>query len=310
MIRLVLLLLLTPALAQAHALSPALLSLTEVEGAWDVRWTAPRLAPGSPERPDLLAPVLPPGCQGPRAADLWRVTCSDGLHGVLRVGGLEQASAEVVVRIQPLAGDPEVHVLRPESPSVHVGKPTESRLLPWILLGVEHILAGPDHLLFVLGFVLLVAEGRRLVLALTAFTAAHSVTLAGAALGAISLPGPPTEAVIALSIVLLARELLEDRDTLARRRPWIVATLFGLVHGFGFAGALSELGLPSSNALPALLGFNVGVELGQLAFVAVAFVPAAFVRGRAMLRIAVPYALGTVATAWTIERVLGFWSVT
>ena len=304
-----LLLLLMPLQASARALAAALLALDEVgHNVWQARWVPPTLAPGSPERPDLLAPLLPPGCDGPRTGNLWSVTCEQGLVGELRIGGLEAASAEVVVRIQPLDGRDRVHVLRPESPSALVGSAQEGRLLQWVLLGVVHILGGPDHLLFVLGFVLLVAEWRRLVLALTAFTLAHSLTLAGSALGALSLPSAPVEAVIALSIVLLSRELLEDRESATRRWPWAVALLFGLVHGFGFAGALADLGLPREGALAALLSFNVGVEVGQLAFVAAAFLPARWLRRSPALSRAVPYALGTVAAAWTIQRVLAFWS--
>lgn len=306
-----LLLLLLPVQASAHALSPALLALEEVDiDVWQARWVPPTLAPGSPERPDLLAPRLPPGCEGPRSGNLWTVSCADGLVGELRIGGLEAASAEVVVRIEPLDGRDAVLVLRPESPSALIGAAEEGRLLLWIVLGVVHILGGPDHLLFVFGFVLLVAEGRRLVMALTAFTLAHSATLAGSALGAITLPGPPVEAVIALSIVLLARELLEDRPTATRRWPWAVALLFGLVHGFGFAGALADLGLPRDGALAALLCFNVGVELGQLGFVALVFLPARWLRRSTLGGRLVPYALGSVAAAWTLQRVLAFWSPT
>ncbi len=305
----ILLLLLLPVVASAHALSPALLTLTEADDAiWQARWVAPVAAPGSIEAPDLLVPLLPEGCTGPRSGDLWAVQCPDGLAGTLRIGGLESASAEVVVRIRPLGGREAVHVLRPESPSVEVGAPSVD-LAGWILLGVEHILLGPDHLLFVFGFVLLIVDPRRLVLALTAFTVAHSLTLAGAALGSWTLPGRPVEAVIALSIVLLAREVLDDRETATRRWPWAVALIFGLVHGFGFAGALADLGLPRDNALPALLAFNVGVEVGQLGFVAAVWWPVHRWRSSVVLARVAPYVVGTVAAAWTIERVVAFWSL-
>jgi hydrogenase/urease accessory protein HupE len=303
-----LLLLLVPLQASAHALSPALLTLDELESdVWQARWVPPVAAPGSTEAPDLLAPVLPEGCTGARGGNLWAVSCEDGLVGTLRIGGLEAASAEVVVRVQSLDGAGEVHVLRPESPSVQIGS-RRPDLTGWVLLGIEHILKGVDHLAFVFAFVLLIADGRRLVYALTAFTVAHSITLAGSALGAITLPGPPVEAVIALSILLLARELLGDRETATRRWPWAVALGFGLIHGFGFAGALSDLGLPRDGALWALLAFNVGVELGQLAFVALVFLPVSRLRSTPLLARAAPYALGTVAAAWTIQRVLSFWS--
>ncbi len=266
-----LILLLAPLLAQAHAFQPALLTLEQSDAThWDVSWTPPTTAPGAPEEAVLLAPVLPDSCTGAREGDRWTVTCPS-LSGELRVGGLERAGAEVVVRIEGLAGS-QVHVLRPESPSVTLGDKASPPLLGWLRLGTEHILFGFDHLLFVLGLVLLVPDTRRLLLAVTAFTIAHSLTLAGAALGALSLPGPPVEAVIALSILLLAREALDDRETWTKRWPWLVAFGFGLIHGFGFAGALAELDLPLRDFVIALLQFNLGVEAGQLMVVAVVLV--------------------------------------
>jgi hydrogenase/urease accessory protein HupE len=186
--------------------------------------------------------------------------------------------------------------------------------------GMEHILLGADHLLFVLALLLLVRGGWLLVKTVTAFTVAHSITLAAATLGIIQLPSAPVEAVIALSILFLATELARRHfdasraQTLTERYPWSVAFVFGLLHGFGFAGALSEVGLPQ-HAIPlALLFFNVGVELGQLAFVGVALSLASIVRHwhfwnipvGAWSRLGPVYAIGCIAAFWFIERLNGF----
>jgi hypothetical protein len=182
-------------------------------------------------------------------------------------------------------------------------------------LGVEHILLGVDHLLFVLALLILVEGTWRLVETITAFTAAHSLSLAAATLGFVRVPARPVEAVVALSIVFLAAEIVhvrQGRPALAHRRPWIVAFSFGLLHGLGFAGALAALGLPQ-NAIPlALLFFNVGVELGQLLFIAAALASMAVLRripfARAQWAWRVPvYAIGSFAAYWTIERIARFW---
>src|SRR4029077_7138230 len=175
------------------------------------------------------------------------------------------------------------------------------------VLGVEHILSGYDHLLFVLALLFLVGFNRRLVWTITAFTAAHSVTLALAALGLLTLRSTPVEATIALSILLVAGEALHSRQTLSRRWPALVAFLFGLVHGLGFAGALKEIGLPQHHLSVALLTVNVGVELGQLLVVAVAYpVYRAFASSPkfAFARAPALYAIGAVAAYWSIGRVV------
>ena len=189
----------------------------------------------------------------------------------------------------------------------------------YLRLGVEHILFGFDHLLFVLALVILVRDWRRVVLTVTAFTIAHSLTLAAATLGFVSVPGPPIEAAIALSIVLVAVEIVNERrgqPSFAARWPWLIAFCFGLLHGFGFAGALAEVGLPHHAIPVALLFFNLGVEAGQLAFVAVALVAGWALQGAMALRLnpavvqqtvnrfdaIATYAIGTVAAYWLIER--------
>ncbi len=188
----------------------------------------------------------------------------------------------------------------------------------YLLLGVEHILLGIDHLLFILGLLILVEGTRRLIVTVTAFTLAHSLTLAGATLGFVHVPGPPVEAAIALSIMFVAAEIVRSREGttgLAEKYPWIISFAFGLLHGFGFASALSEIGLPQAHIPLALLLFNVGVEIGQLLFIASAFAVIALARQFAR-RIAVPqpawawrvppYAIGSAAAFWIIQRITAF----
>jgi len=181
----------------------------------------------------------------------------------------------------------------------------------YTVLGVEHILTGFDHLMFVIALLFLVGFKRKLLFTITAFTLAHSLTLALSALGLLTLRSPPVEATIALSIVLVAAEALHKQQTLSRRWPAVVAFLFGLVHGLGFAGALQEIGLPQKHLAVALLTFNVGVEIGQLLFVAVALGARAVltrlpVPRREWMSYATPYAIGAVAMFWFVERVAAF----
>jgi hydrogenase/urease accessory protein HupE len=184
----------------------------------------------------------------------------------------------------------------------------------YLRLGAEHILGGIDHLLFVLALLLIVRGGKRILMTVTAFTVAHSLTLVAATLRIVHVPGPPVEAIIALSIVFVAAEVahgLQGRPGLTARAPWLVAFTFGLLHGFGFAGALAEVGLPQHAIAVALLMFNVGVELGQLAFVAVVLAAG---MALAQLRLDWPrwaprvpaYAIGSIAMLWTIERIAAF----
>ena len=184
----------------------------------------------------------------------------------------------------------------------------------YTLLGVDHILSGFDHLTFVLALLLIVSGARRLLITVTAFTLAHSITLAAATLGVLWVPGPPVEAVIALSILFLANELIKvnrGEASLTARNPWVVAFAFGLLHGFGFAGALGEIGLPQNEVPLALLMFNVGVEIGQLLFVAVVLVGLLLVKRLhdnwpVWLRQVPAYGIGGISAFWLIERVVGF----
>lgn len=188
----------------------------------------------------------------------------------------------------------------------------------YLLLGVEHILGGIDHLLFVLALLLLVKGIRRLVATVTAFTLAHSLTLAGATLGFVTMPGPPVEAAIALSIVFVAAEVIHSRQGksgLTERFPWVVAFTFGLFHGFGFAGALTDIGLPQNSIPLALLFFNVGVEMGQLLFIA-AVLGLIWLGRKLANRLCLPhpkwtwavppYVIGSLAVFWLIQRIAAF----
>jgi hydrogenase/urease accessory protein HupE len=207
-----------------------------------------------------------------------------------------------------------MRIVTPSAPTLTVyGVPSSGlrSLTPivsdYLGLGVEHILTGFDHLLFVIALALLVGRRGPLIITITAFTAAHSITLASTALGLISVPTAPVEAVIALSIVLVCSECLNPDRSLTRRAPWIVAFTFGLLHGLGFASALMEIGLPEQHVPAALLCFNIGVELGQLAVIGALFAVRALVTRANLARPwafrALVYVIGSVAGFWSIDRV-------
>ena len=237
---------------------------------------------------------------------------------VIKIEGKAVGVSDIIARIERLDGSSQVERLDAGASEFTVRAAAGTAEVAWSYtwLGFEHILGGIDHLLFVFALLLIVTGGKRIVATITAFTVAHSITLMAATLGWVQVPGPPVEAIIALSIVFVAAEVLhglQGKPGLTARAPWIVAFSFGLLHGFGFAGALAETGLPQ-NAIPvALLMFNVGVELGQLFFVVVVLALAAL--GQRILRTrpawvlpASAYTVGTVAAFWTIERVASFWN--
>jgi hydrogenase/urease accessory protein HupE len=310
----------------AHEARPAYLQLQQTAAdSYDVLWKLPgqsegrRLALEVRFAPDVSVRTRLPAMISPNAVvQHWQVQREGGLDGTaIQILGLEFTLTDVLVRLERLDGSTRTLRVVPASPSFVVepqaGGGEVART--YLALGIEHILLGVDHLLFVLALVLLVKGARRLLATITAFTLAHSLTLAAATLGWVHVPAPPVEASIALSIVFVAREILQanaGRTGLTSRQPWLVAFCFGLLHGLGFAGALSEVGLPG-HAIPiALLFFNLGVEFGQLAFVAV--VSAALFAARrapwprrAWLNPVPAYAIGTLAACWTIERVIGFW---
>jgi hydrogenase/urease accessory protein HupE len=245
--------------------------------------------------------------------------CSGGLVGhIVTIDGLSTTLTDVLARVERPDGTTQIARLTPAAPAfvVEATPNAFSIASTYLVLGINHILLGIDHLLFVFALLLLVSDTRKLIWTITAFTAAHSLTLAAATLGFVQVPQSPVEAVIALSIVFIASEIVhvsQGRPGLTQRRPWIVAFVFGLLHGFGFAGALNEIGLPEQSIPLALLLFNVGVELGQLGFIAVvilirvAFDKYSFKVPR-WANQAPAYLIGSVAAYWTIERTVGFWS--
>lgn len=317
-----LLLAIVAAAATAHEARPAYLQLHQIDAeTYDAFWKVPGL--GEDKRLAIHVQFAPgtdtvgtPSVSFANNAFLqrWRVHRTGGFDGSsIRIEGLEATLTDALVRIERLDGTTQTVKLSPSSPAFTVeaepGRWEVARA--YLSLGIEHILLGIDHLLFVLALMILIKDTKRMFWTITSFTAAHSLTLAAATLGWIHVPIPPVEAGIALSIVFLASEIVHSRagrPSLTYRKPWIVAFVFGLLHGLGFANALSEVGLPA-NAIPtALLFFNVGVEIGQLMFIA--GVLAIVAAGR---RLALPsvvwnwrlpvYAIGAVASCWTIQRV-------
>jgi len=223
------------------------------------------------------------------------------------VGGLRRSITDVLVQVELADGRRIEAIVKPVDPTYRfeLTQAAAPAVPAYLKLGVEHILGGIDHLVFVLGLLLLVGPNVNLIKAVTAFTVAHSITLAAAALGWVSAPSALIECLIALSIVFVAAELLRDGPSLTRERPWLVAFVFGLLHGFGFAGALSEIGLPPKAVAASLLLFNIGVELGQLIFVGVAVAAILLLRRIPLPRpasLAPPYAIGSFAAFWFIER--------
>lgn len=309
---------------EAHETRPCYLELAETApGTWRMLWKVPargdlRLAvrPAFPDDGRWLSDPLTLST-GEFFSERRTLACA--LEGrTIAFDGLQATRTDVLVRVVRRDGTVLTALVKPEDPVfVLEGRAGLAAVATaYFRLGVEHILLGVDHLLFVLALVMLVRGGRRLVGAVTAFTAAHSLTLAASVLGYVRVPSPPVEAVIALSIVFVAREIAsrrEGRPGLTERKPWIAAFGFGLLHGLGFAGALSEVGVPPGAVPAALLFFNLGVEAGQLLFIGGLLAAAAGAR-RAAIRMpgwlprASAYALGGLAVCWTLERIAAFGS--
>jgi len=306
--------------AHAHESLPASLMLQEVDAqVFAVRWRVPQTQGPAPD----IMPRFSDDCQQSRQPLLqaavgarllvWTLHCRTGLRqgASITFDGLPWTLIDVVVRVSYLDGTVKSHIASLRQPVVRLDSPQGPPVATagYFELGVAHILGGVDHLLFVLCLILLVPNVSGLFKTITAFTVAHSLTLALAALEWVRLPQPPVEATIALSILFLARELARTDGTpgIALRRPWAVAWVFGLLHGFGFASALAEVGLPQGDIPLALLLFNVGVEAGQIAFV---FAVYPVVRLARRWRQAVPawarslpvYVVGSVAGFWWLQR--------
>ncbi len=291
----------------AHEMTMTDLSMREVapkEFVW--AWGIP--GKNTPVSQDLT-PVWPEGCVG----DARTVRCGErGLAGSLSVNGIGKNYSAVILRITWQGEQRSTFTLTQNQSSVRLFGSARDERDAWqvaqtyAVLGIEHILSGIDHLLFVLSLLFLVGFRRQLLATVTLFTVAHSLTLAASALGALTLRSPPVEAVIALSIVLVCAEALSQKDTLTRRWPGIVAFVFGLIHGLGFAGALKDIGLPEQHANMALLTFNLGVEAGQLLVIGLAWLVVLVTRRftwTTNARRVILYGIGSVSVFWTFSRI-------
>jgi hydrogenase/urease accessory protein HupE len=314
--------------AHADVFRPAYLQIKQTGAeSYDVLWKVPALDASTTLK---VAVVFPAGTEeiGSRndvyaagaSVQRWTIRVAGGLENkAITFDNLQNTGIDVLVRVERLDGSQQLERILPIDPGfLLVPSPGAWEvILTYTWLGIEHILLGFDHLLFVLALVMLVRGTKSLLLTVTAFTVAHSITLVLATLGVVNLPGPPVEAVIALSIVFVALEVLhlrQGREGLAIRKPWLVAFAFGLLHGFGFAGALAEVGLPQTAIPLALAFFNIGVEIGQLLFIAVVLLMMWLARillhntllERAPLLVA--YGIGGLASYWVIERTVSFWA--
>ncbi len=312
--------------ASAHDARPAYLQIQEISpGRYDVLWRTPVLSgmrlPVALKLPDAMHSVTQPAVQelSDSLVERQLVEADVDALGDARIEfpGLQASITDVLVRVVLLDGTHATTMVRPSRPYVEFTAARDPVAMAGAYLGhgIEHILLGFDHLLFVLALILIVPSTRLLIWTITAFTLAHSITLALATLGVLRVPGPPIEATIALSIVLLASEILRIQrgaSSLTARFPWIIAFAFGLLHGFGFAGALKELGLPPGDIPLALLAFNLGVEIGQLAFVCAVLGTISLARRLRMpaaleLRVLsiTAHLIGILAAFWFFERLAG-----
>ena len=311
--------------AKADEIRPALLDIKEQQtGLFAVTWKVPtrgdRVLAITPRLPESLELVGSPSAQDVPGARIEHTTYKNNKASLtgqtIAIEGLVAVQTDVLLLVQLKDGQQHSAILRPASPEFTI--PLEASKLDvaadYWRMGTTHILEGVDHLLFVLALLLIVEGLGPLLKAVTAFTVAHSITLALATLGFIHVPPAPTEAIIALSILFLAAEIVHKRNGqmgVTERWPWLIAFLFGLFHGLGFAGALSEIGVPQAEVPLALLMFNVGVETGQLLFIAVVLSGVALLKRLPLTapagawRVA-PYAIGSVAAFWTIQRVMSF----
>ena len=321
---LALLITLVSTLARADEIRPAYLEFKETStDTFDVLFKVPVTTGGI--RPPLSV-ILPEGAKtikpvstsqtGFAFIDRFTIQREGGLGGsTISIDGIVESSTETLVRIEGLEGNSQTVRLSPDSPSYQItAAPTSTEVAKtYTILGIEHILEGFDHLLFVLALIIVAGINRRLVITITGFTIAHSITLVLSTLNIVNLPIPPVEAVIALSIVFLAVEIARgDRSGLTYRYPVSVSVSFGLLHGFGFAAVLGEIGLPESEIPVSLLFFNIGVELGQLIFVGAVMIlcfiyRALRIKAPAWTGHLAPYAIGSIAAYWMIDRVVGFW---
>jgi hydrogenase/urease accessory protein HupE len=308
----------------AHEMRPALLQIRQVTSTgYDITWKIPR-------RDNMIIairPVFPiwfkvtqpyPATEaGEGALYTFHAESSQDIHKMpITIDGITQSLVDAIVYVQLLNGERYSMMIQPAHPTASIPEKETfgATALTYLKLGIGHILSGPDHLLFVLALLLIVRGARKIFFTITAFTLAHSLTLSLSALGSLSLPGPPVEATIALSIMFLTWELVKlnrGEEVFSAQKPWLVSFTFGLLHGLGFAGALKEVGLPQTQVPAALAFFNIGVEIGQLMFIM-----SMLLLGKLLSRLSrsshwvktVPaYAIGSLAAFWFVERVVGFW---
>ena len=321
LILLTLCVLILSASVNAHEIRPAYLEITEQAGGnVEIRWRQPVTG----EYSLALAPVLSSGWLDVEPQQIyitsnsliktWTVhSPAEPLAGQsLWIRGLDRTITDVLVRVQFPDGRILKQLIKASRPSMQIPaeKTARATLPEYLQLGVSHIWSGPDHLVYVLGLVLLISSLRSLVTTITAFTLAHSITLALATLGLVHLRPAPVEAVISLSIICVAVELQRQhcgRTGLASRSPWLIAFVFGLLHGFGFAGALLEAGLPENSIAPALFLFNVGIEIGQFLFLLLVVTILRILKNtvpvwRHQIIKAAPYGIGSMASFWLLER--------
>ena len=311
--------------ARAHEIRPAYLEIKETDsGRYTVLWRTPMLSgmplPVALKLPDGLRSIGEPSRRelSDSIVEQRSIEVGEGTLAGKRISfeGLQATIIDVLVRVVGADGGVATLLVHPSQPWIDVParQSTLEVMAVYLQHGIEHILGGPDHLLFLLGLMLLVRGARRLVATITAFTIAHSITLALATLGVVRLPGPPIEAAIALSIVLVGVEIVRmqrGETSLSIERPWAVAFAFGLLHGIGFAGALIRVGLPQSEIPLALFSFNAGVEIAQLGFVA-AVLPVLALYRRVRVdwpdwaRAAPAYAIGSLAAFWFFDRIAAF----
>jgi hydrogenase/urease accessory protein HupE len=309
----------------AHEVRPAYLELRETgPETYDVFWKVPgqgedlRLGIYVELPADSTNVTAPRGSMVNNAfTERWIIKRAGGLAGgTITIAGLTATKTDVLVRLERLDGSAQVTRLTPSAPSFVVEAAPRALEVArtYSVLGVEHILTGIDHLLFVLALLIITGGGWKLVKTVTAFTISHSITLTAATLGFVHVPQRPVEAVIALSIVFVAAEIVRiyrGLESITARAPWLVAFTFGLMHGLGFAGGLSEAGLPAGHVPTALLFFSGGVEAGHFMFIAVVLSGIALVRRIRIpfprwTELVPPYAIGATAMFWVIQRIAAF----
>lgn len=301
----------------AHEVRPAYLHIAQATSdpqIFSILWKQPvvqnqRLAIDPVFPSDCqLDEVSPPEVTASALIHQWRTRC-DLLQGAIHISGLTRTLTDVLVRIDHADGSIDTHMLRANAPTLDLQQ-ASATTWSYLWIGVEHLVFGIDHVLFVIGIFLLVRQPVPLIKTITAFTVAHSITLVLSVFNVVRLEQGPVEAIIALSILFLARELLQEdsrRSALTRTAPWIMAFVFGLLHGLGFAGALADIGLPDDTLWLALLLFNVGIELGQLFVIGIlALLMVLLNRWQQQTQVlrGITYFMGTLAAFWTIDRTL------